>query len=488
MITQIEIDGFKTFKDFKVELAPFQVIVGPNGSGKSNLFDALHLLSRLADMDLRTTFQEVRGEAGELFTKLPNGQSVDRMKMAVEMLVDRKVSDDLGEEAELRYTRLRYELEITNRPDEYGMEQLYVSHESLKSIPQEQDNWCTRQGLSSENKWIPFANNDNVHFISTTQSRPRTRIAEAAIPYDSRESMPVPTRDPNTINLLQDGQRPGKISRADKVKRTVLSSVTDIGFPHAFAAREEMRSWRFLHLDPEELRRPSPITSSPFLSSEGKNMPTVLARIKAEDEFAFHWVYLDMANLVPSITGLEIEKDQIRNEYVLLAKTSDERAFSSQALSDGTLRLLALATLKNDPQFHGMLCIEEAENGVDSLHLKNMARLLQNMATDFSDYEQADEALRQVLVTTHSPSFISLPGAIDSLLVAFTPLNSHYGLITCMVPVATPNTLNRFEAEINEDRAMMFYVIDQARKYLDGETLDEARKQLKKARENLIQR
>jgi len=33
MITQIEIEGFKTFKDFKVELAPFQVIVGSNGSG-----------------------------------------------------------------------------------------------------------------------------------------------------------------------------------------------------------------------------------------------------------------------------------------------------------------------------------------------------------------------------------------------------------------------------------------------------------------------
>src|SRR5207245_10687317 len=52
VITQIEIDGLKTFKDFKVELAPFQVIVGPNGSGKSNLFDALHLLSRLADKEV----------------------------------------------------------------------------------------------------------------------------------------------------------------------------------------------------------------------------------------------------------------------------------------------------------------------------------------------------------------------------------------------------------------------------------------------------
>ena len=46
MLTQIEIDSFKTFKDCKVELAPFQVIVCPNSSGKSNLFDALQLLSR----------------------------------------------------------------------------------------------------------------------------------------------------------------------------------------------------------------------------------------------------------------------------------------------------------------------------------------------------------------------------------------------------------------------------------------------------------
>ncbi len=90
MITQIELDGFKTFKDFKVELAPFQVIVGPNGAGKSNLFDALQLLSQLAEVDVQTTFQELRGEAGELFTKLPNGQTADRMRIAVDLLVDRK--------------------------------------------------------------------------------------------------------------------------------------------------------------------------------------------------------------------------------------------------------------------------------------------------------------------------------------------------------------------------------------------------------------
>lgn len=126
MITLIEIDGFKTFKDFIVELAPFQVIVGPNGSGKSNLFDALKLLSRLADNDVNTAFQELRGEANELFTILPGGRSVERIRIAVEMLVNRKLKDRgdgeieligddvaLRKEVALKYTRLRYELEIT---------------------------------------------------------------------------------------------------------------------------------------------------------------------------------------------------------------------------------------------------------------------------------------------------------------------------------------------------------------------------------------
>src|SRR2546421_12925408 len=100
MLTQIEIDGFKTFKDFKVELAPFQVIVGPNGAGKSNLFDALQLLARLAGTDLLTAFQGLRGDAHEVFTKLPNGRMIDRMRIAVELLIDREIRDDLDRKVE----------------------------------------------------------------------------------------------------------------------------------------------------------------------------------------------------------------------------------------------------------------------------------------------------------------------------------------------------------------------------------------------------
>ena len=105
MITQIEIDGFKTFLDFKVELAPFQILVGPNASGKSNLFDALHLLSRLAEIDMRSAFQDLRGSPDEQFTLFPNGQRSNHICFVMELLMDRKVQDELGQKAELKYTR-----------------------------------------------------------------------------------------------------------------------------------------------------------------------------------------------------------------------------------------------------------------------------------------------------------------------------------------------------------------------------------------------
>jgi len=54
VITRIEIDGFKTFDGFALDLRPFTAVVGPNASGKSNLFDAIEFVSRLvAQADIR---------------------------------------------------------------------------------------------------------------------------------------------------------------------------------------------------------------------------------------------------------------------------------------------------------------------------------------------------------------------------------------------------------------------------------------------------
>jgi len=116
------------------------------------------------------------------------------------------------------------------------------------------------------------------------------------------------------------------------------------------------------------------------------------------------------------------------------------------------------------------------------MYLKKIGRLLRKIATDFDDPEQVDEPLRQVLITTHSPTFISQPEVINALLFAYTvtrvePLSSGNPSleITCMTPVVTPDTQDKL---VDIDEAEESYTLHQIERYLDSGYLDEARKNL----------
>jgi predicted ATPase len=267
---------------------------------------------------------------------------------------------------------MRYELEILRRNDEQGLERLYVSRESLKAVPRADDHWCKKHGLSTQNNWLPKLTGGRPSFISTEETKPGQ----------------------NTIHLHQDGHGGRKSSVAEKIERTVLSGVTNTEFPHAFAAREEIRTWKFLQLNPEVLRDPSSMLASPFLSADGHNLATTLARMQAEDRYVLNDVAADLASLVPGILKIEVDTDPARNQYIIRAITQYNTSFSSRVLSDGTLRMLALATLKNDLQHRGVLCFEEPENGVHPSRLKNIAHLLRELTTDFRDEDQSTLPLR----------------------------------------------------------------------------------------------
>ena len=141
MITRLKISGFKSFHEFDMEFSPFTVVAGINASGKSNLFDALQLLARLAETDLKTAFGEQRGDASELFTQYSKDVFADEMRFETELLVNRKIMDKWGDEAELKYTRLRYHLVIRRRSNDLGFETLTVEDEKLETIKPDEDRW-----------------------------------------------------------------------------------------------------------------------------------------------------------------------------------------------------------------------------------------------------------------------------------------------------------------------------------------------------------
>ncbi|MXX27254.1 MAG: AAA family ATPase [Caldilineaceae bacterium SB0668_bin_21] len=458
MITRIELDGFKTFQDFTLDLSPLQVIVGANGVGKSNLFDALHLIGRLADSKILATFHELRGDVGELFSARAGGGSADCIKLAVEILVDQKVQDDWGTIHELRFPRMRYELEIARRQDAEGQDRLILQHEFLTPIPRQRDRWTKSNRLRTGGPWIPvMTGGRSSPYISSQKSRKETILV-----------------------LHQDGNSGRRDIVAMEAERTLLSGARNTEFPHAFAAAEEMRAWQFLHLDPEILRQPSPVTAPAKLGYGGRNLPNVLARMKAVDPELLTRVSSDLANHVPGAMQVDTAVDPEAGRVAIWAKSEDGRKFSSRVLSDGALRALALVTLRNDPEHRGLLCFENPESSVHPSRLKDLTQILKDLTTDFSSSDQEGAPLRQVICNTHSPVFISHPEILSHVL--FAHLTSRTNLendsrqtaSTRIVPVI-PDPLQP-ALPIPED--VQSYTLSEVQTYLESADLGAARSHL----------
>ncbi|MEZ7866106.1 MAG: AAA family ATPase [Paludibacteraceae bacterium] len=384
MITRIEIDGFKSFKNFSMEFTPFTVIAGINASGKSNLFDALELLSRLSVMELRDAFPDTRGTVNELFTLIDEDTYVDTMSFAVEMLVERKVKDNWGLDAEIKSPRLRYELKIERKKNSRGFDELSISHEYLNKISTDEDIWSkTFIPRQKQNLW---------------KSTQKGGSSNPFINTETLNGLP-------SIYIRQDGGQGGKATPARTVSQTVLSGVNSVDFPHVFAAKEEMRNWRFMQLNPEDLRQPTKQDAkmSYEITHSGANLASALFRMKEDDDYILVEIGRELIKFLPEYVGVNVVNDEANKQFIIKLKHKDGKEFSSRVLSEGTLRLLALTIMQFDERHRGLLCFEEPENGIHPQRIKLMAELLYNLSADF---ENDDMPLRQVIVNTHSPLLV----------------------------------------------------------------------------------
>lgn len=387
MLTRIEIDGFKTFERFAMDLSPFMVVLGPNGVGKSNLFDAIRLLSRLAEHDLFTAASALRGDPHELFRRGPDGQFGRRIDIRAEVLIEPRVKDPYGDDVPLKHTRLRYEVSIGWRQDSRGIDRLQVVHEQASPIRVKDDRWLNGT------------------------AKPSAKFRKAYMKY-SRQSPWLSTErsgDDLRFEIHQD-LRQGRPRPAGAAEATVLSSFTSADFPHLFALREELRSWRFLQLDPGALRLPSPTTAGATLAPDGANLATVLAHVKAETKNtqqpngALTDISADLGAIIPGVVRVEVDEDERSRQYRAILTVRDEEPISTSVASDGTLRVLALLTMLHNPQHHGLVCFEEPENGVHPERLKRLMARLQDLVSDpLADEIEPGARLNQMLLNSHSP-------------------------------------------------------------------------------------
>ena len=220
-------------------------------------------------------------------------------------------------------------------------------------------------------------------------------------------------------------------------------------FPHVFAAKEEMRSWTFLQLNPQALREPTrqDMGLRDTITQSGGNLAAALYRIKSDDQSVLKEISRTLNRLLPQIVSVDVLDDKANKQYVIEVTTDDNRKFSSRVLSEGTLRLLALCVLQFDEHHRGLICFEEPENGVHPFRIKATVDLLKDLSSDFF-FESAP--LRQVLVNTHSPVLVGemfsqedsrlLQVFFSELVAEITTIHEHRMKIyvTKVLPVITP--------------------------------------------------
>lgn len=396
MLTRLRVKGFKNLVDVDVRFGPFTCIAGPNGAGKSNLFDAITFLGDLASMPIIKAASRARGTNGRisdfhsLFFKDSQGNFLPMIFIA-EMIVPGKVIDDFDRTAKPTATFLEYTLELRlseTHADPSPADPIYIEQEGLHAINSSE---ATKHlGFNPEPGWI------KKHVFGPG---PR-RTAFISTEMSGHPSQPA-------IRLFGDQTKKGGppfLVPARKSPQTVVSGANSSSHPTALAARSELRSWRLLQLEPSALRRFDNFGDDPHVTSTGEHLPAALMRLDNHAE-----VSQRLSELLPDIVSVNVDADEKRQVKTLLLTMKDKETYTASSLSDGTLRFLALAVLALDPEFGGLLCMEEPENGIHPSRIPQMLRLVRSLSEDVEadDDETSAPSIRQLIINTHSPLVVA---------------------------------------------------------------------------------
>lgn len=402
MIVRLKVKNFKNLRDVDIPFGPFTCIAGSNGVGKSNLFDAILFLSALANQD--NTLVEAAYSIRDEKNKKLSGRDLrnifyhdgrdfaETMAFEIDMLIPPEGIDHLGQACTATTTALKYRLELkyVERGD-LRQPGLQILREDLLPIRRSEMK-AQLQKFNAKNEWI-----------------------ESVVRGDRRNSTPFIETElaEKTVAISQDQVSGGKKRlRIEQLPRTVLSSANAIENPTMVLAKTEMESWRLIQFEPSALRSPDDMAflEFPKVSVSGEHMPGTLYRLlndrKITHDIGGH-IGRRLSELIDDVFELKVDRDEKRDMLTLFVKGKDRTFFPARALSDGTLRFIALSIIEEDPDASGVICMEEPENGINPIRIPAILKLLNDIATDTTLPVDVNNPLRQVIINSHSPQVVA---------------------------------------------------------------------------------
>lgn len=360
MLTAITLNEFKSYRQAKLPLAPLTVLIGANASGKSNAIEGMRLLSWLAQGQRLSAIQYA----------VQSGDRVVRGTVE-DLAYQRRGSFGLGVETNASEWN-RLSMDLTWRADGLHITTETLTHAGatvpLYSLDQPSSGQGTDAGVAYNN----FAKGPNKpHVTCTDQAAIFTQLTS-----------------------------PASFEAGHKASRERIPAVT-----------KQLEKWlaAMLFLDPAPAQmRDYAFPSDAILQGNGRNVSAVLFNLWGRKEqanvepFASNrQAILSFIQSLPEqdIAGLSFLEEPRGGVMLKLTETfgGQTKDYDASLLSDGTLRVLAIAAAMLSATEGSLVIIEEIDNGVHPSRAHHLLQQIQRIASERS---------LRVLLSTHNPAML----------------------------------------------------------------------------------
>jgi energy-coupling factor transporter ATP-binding protein EcfA2 len=349
VITEIEIEGFKSLEKVHLKLGGLNLFIGANASGKSNFFEALQVLQGIG---YGFTIEEIfngkpKSTTSEVWEGIRGGSSRGAFL------------GKNGQQEGKGKIKFRAELQLPATPGQTVSYFIEILPEETAVLSENLEEGSRTVFTAVGPNWTPAA------FLASIYS----------LPDDGGES-----------NELLEKARPalGQWLRS------------------TFVAKEDHRLLgeckRFLgnvqriNPVPDVLRDYSRAYTARRIGERGENFAALVKTILSEKESKNAYL-----SWLRQLTPIELDDVMILEGALgesLFALKEGSNVIPAPILSDGTLRFAALAATFFQPDMPDIITLEEIENGIHPSRLRLLMELLKS---------QSGGSGPQVFATTHSP-------------------------------------------------------------------------------------
>ena len=320
MITEIEIEGFKSLEKVHLKLGGLNVFVGTNASGKSNFFDALRVFQGIGyGLSINEIFNgKPKGTANEVWEPIRGGSA--------RVLFTGKTGFSGG---------LRLALKLKTS----GLSDLAYSI------------WLSQQAVETEELSVA---------AEPIFEREMGTLALAQGPTEELEISGLEPRSPALSFLL-------KTSDLDDPQREIIKALL-----------KTLGNMQRVDPTPSVLREYSQLGPIVRMGEHGENFAALVQSILESDELGRAYL-----SWLRQLTPMELDDVTVLKGALgepLFALKESGQTMPASILSDGTLRFAALTAVFFQPDMPDILTIEEIENGIHPSRLRLLIELLKSQS------------------------------------------------------------------------------------------------------------